>query len=49
MFYDFIKVRVIFRIRVFNTSIAGFIIIITYNRNSKKNNSLMLFYNLLRI
>jgi hypothetical protein len=35
------------RIRVFGINIAGFIIIITRNRNSGKNSSLM-FYNLLR-
>jgi hypothetical protein len=46
LFYDFIKVRVISRIRVFGTSIAGLIIIITYNRNSRRGNSLVLFYNL---
>jgi hypothetical protein len=36
LFYDFIEVRVIFRIRVFGTSIAGLTIIIAYNRNSRK-------------
>jgi hypothetical protein len=49
LFYDFIKIRVISRIRVFGTSIAGFIIIITYNRNSRKGNNLALFYDLLGI
>jgi hypothetical protein len=47
LFYDLIKVRVTFRIRVFGTSIAGFIIIIIYNKNSRRGGSLMLFYNLL--
>jgi hypothetical protein len=49
MFYDFIKVRVIFRIRVFGTSIASFIIIIIYNRNSRRGNNFVLFYDLLGI
>jgi hypothetical protein len=34
------------RIRVFGTSMAGFTIIIAYNRNSRKGGSL-LFYDLL--
>jgi hypothetical protein len=36
------------RIRVFGTSIAGFIIIIAYNRNSRRSGSL-LFCDLLGI
>jgi hypothetical protein len=47
LFYDLIEVRVISRIRVFGTSITGLIIIIIHNRNSRRNNSLVLFYNLL--
>jgi hypothetical protein len=35
------------RIRVFGISIAGFIIIIVYNRNSRRGGNLVLFYNLL--
>jgi positive regulator of sigma E activity len=49
LFHDLIKVRVISRIRVFGTSIASLIIIVVYNRNNRKNNSLVLFYNLLGI
>jgi hypothetical protein len=37
------------RIRVFGTSITGFIIIIARNRNSRRSNSFILFYDLLRI
>jgi hypothetical protein len=37
-----------FRIRVFGTSIAGFIIIIAHNRNSRRGSSLVLFYDLFR-
>jgi hypothetical protein len=48
LFYDLIKVRVIFRIRVFGTSITGLIIIIVYNRNSRRSGSLVSFYDLLR-
>jgi hypothetical protein len=47
LFYDLIKVRVMFRIRVFGTSIASLIIIIAYNRNSRRNGRLILFYDLL--
>jgi hypothetical protein len=36
------------RIRVFGTGIAGLIIIVTYNRSSRKNSSLVLFYDLLK-
>jgi hypothetical protein len=46
LFHDLIKVRVMSRIRVFGTSIAGFIIIIVYNRNNKRSSSLVLFYDL---
>jgi hypothetical protein len=49
LFHDLIKVRVISRIRAFGTSMAGFIIIIVRNKSSRKNNSLALFYDLLRI
>jgi hypothetical protein len=35
------------RIRVFGTSIAGFIIIIIHNRNNRRSSSLVLFYDLL--
>jgi hypothetical protein len=35
------------RIRVFGTSIAGLIIIVAYNRNSRKGGSL-LFYDLFK-
>jgi hypothetical protein len=49
LFYDLIKVRVISRTRAFGTSIAGLITIIACNRNSRKNGSLVLFYNLLGI
>jgi hypothetical protein len=47
LFHDLIKVRVIFRIRVFGTSITGLIIIIAYNRNSRRGGSLVSFYDLL--
>jgi hypothetical protein len=36
------------RIRTFGTNITGLIIIIIYNKNNRKNNSLVLFYNLFR-
>jgi hypothetical protein len=36
------------RIRVFGTDIAGLIIIIIYNRNNKRGDSLVLFCDLLR-
>jgi hypothetical protein len=49
LFHDFIKICVISRIRVFGTSITGFIIIIVYNRNNKRDGSLALFYDLLGI
>jgi hypothetical protein len=49
LFYDLIEVHVIFRIKVFDTSIAGIIIIIARNKNNKKNGSLMLFYDLFKI
>jgi hypothetical protein len=48
LFYNLIKVRVIFRIRVFETSMAGLIIIVVYNKSSRKSGSL-LFYDLFRI
>jgi hypothetical protein len=48
LFHDLIKVRVTSRIRVFSMSIAGLIIIIVYNRNSRRGGSLVLFYNLLK-
>jgi hypothetical protein len=47
LFHDLIEVRVIFRIRVFGTSIAGLITIVAHNRSNKKNVSL-LFCDLLR-
>jgi hypothetical protein len=47
LFYDFIKVRVMFRIRVFGTNIAGLTIIIAYNRSSRRDSGLALFYDLL--
>jgi hypothetical protein len=47
LFYNLIKVRVISRIKVFGTSITGLIIIIVYNRNNRRGNSLVLFYDLL--
>jgi hypothetical protein len=34
------------RIRAFDTSIAGFIIIIAYNRNNRRGGSLVLFCDL---
>jgi hypothetical protein len=37
-----------FRIRVFGISITGIIIIIAYNKNNRRDNNLILFYNLLR-
>jgi hypothetical protein len=46
LFHDLIKVRVISRIRVFGTSIAGFIIIVACNRSSRRSGSLS-FYDLL--
>jgi hypothetical protein len=46
LFHYLIKVRVIFKIRVFGTSMAGLIIIIIYNKSSRKSGSL-LFYDLL--
>jgi hypothetical protein len=48
LFHDLIKIRVISRIRVFGTSIAGLIIIIACNRNSGRSGSLA-FYDLLGI
>jgi hypothetical protein len=47
LFHDLIKVRVISRIKVFGISIAGLIIIIVCNRNSRRSGSLVLFYDLL--
>jgi hypothetical protein len=47
LFYDLIEIRVISRIRALGMSIAGLIIIIAWNRNSRRSNSLMLFYDLL--
>jgi hypothetical protein len=35
------------RIRVFGTDITSFITIIAYDKNNKRNNSLVLFYDLL--
>jgi hypothetical protein len=48
LFYDFIKVRVMSRIKAFGTSIPGLIIIITHSRSSRKGGSLVLFYDLFR-
>jgi hypothetical protein len=47
LFYDLIEVRVTSRIRVFGTSITGLIIIIAYNRSSRRGGSLVSFYDLL--
>jgi surface polysaccharide O-acyltransferase-like enzyme len=49
LFHDLIEVRVTSRKRAFGTNITGLIIIITRNRNSRKDGSLVLFYDLLRI
>jgi surface polysaccharide O-acyltransferase-like enzyme len=46
LFHDLIKVRVTSRIRAFGTSIAGLIIIIAYNRNSRRGGSLVSFCDL---
>jgi hypothetical protein len=48
LFHDLIKVRVISRIKIFGTSIAGLITIVTRNKNNRRGNSLVLFYDLLR-
>jgi hypothetical protein len=37
------------RIRVFRTSIAGFITIIVYNKSNRRSSNLILFYDLHRI
>jgi hypothetical protein len=44
--HDLIEIRVMFRIKAFGTSIAGLIIIVIYNKNSRKGGSLVLFYDL---
>jgi hypothetical protein len=49
LFYDLIKIRIMSRMKIFGTSIAGFIIIVARNKNNKKNNSLVLFHDLLGI
>jgi hypothetical protein len=49
LFHDLIKVRVMSKIKVFGTSIAGLIIIVVYNRNNRKGSSLVLFCDLLGI
>jgi hypothetical protein len=47
LFHDFIKARVISRIRVFGTNIAGLTTIIARNRSSRKGSSLASFCDLL--
>jgi hypothetical protein len=46
LFHDLIKVRVMSRIKAFSTSITGLIIIIAYNKNNRRGDSLALFYDL---
>jgi hypothetical protein len=43
LFHDLIKVRVMFKIKVFGTRIASFVIIIVNNKNNRRNNNLVLF------